>query len=310
MNAPDPLGPLALHRFAFVGFGEAGGILGGALAQAGCDVVTYDLLLDDPGQGPAMRARATAAGVRAAASLVEAVTGADCVVSAVTAASAEAVARQAGACLRPGQVFLDINSVAPGTKQQDEAWVVASGASYVEAAVMAPVPPYGLRVPMLLGGREAAAVAQALGGLGMQARFASETVGVASAVKMCRSVMIKGLEALTVECLTAARHYGAEDAVLASLAETFPSMGWQAELPDYLVSRVAEHGTRRAAEMEEVADTLRAAAVAPHMTQACVQVQRDLPRAMAAAGLAYPREASFSWRWLADALAQGGPRRP
>jgi 3-hydroxyisobutyrate dehydrogenase-like beta-hydroxyacid dehydrogenase len=196
--------------------------------------------------------------------------------------------------------------VSPDTKRENAALVAAGGASYVEAAVMAPVPPQGLAVPMLLGGARAAALAPALNALGMNTRAVAEEVGVASAIKMCRSVMIKGIEALTVECLFTARRYRAEEAVLASLAATWPAMGWQAGQPDYLVSRVAEHGRRRAAELREVARTIEAAGLEPTMAEAIALRQEGLVEAMAAAGLDYASLAAsdgFSWQRLADALA-------
>jgi 3-hydroxyisobutyrate dehydrogenase-like beta-hydroxyacid dehydrogenase len=169
---------------------------------------------------------------------------------------------------------------------------------------MAPVPPQRLAVPMLLGGRRAAALAPALKALGMNATVAAEEIGTASAIKMCRSIMIKGIEALVVESMLAARRFGAEDAVLASLDRTFPQMGWKAELPDYLMSRVAEHGRRRAAEMREVACTLEEVGLAPTMASATALRHDALVDAMAAAGIAYPKEGKFSWRVLADALAR------
>jgi 3-hydroxyisobutyrate dehydrogenase-like beta-hydroxyacid dehydrogenase len=173
---------------------------------------------------------------------------------------------------------------------------------------MAPVPPLGLAVPMLLGGARAAELAPALNALGFSARAVSGEVGGASAIKMCRSVVIKGIEALAVESLLAARHYGAEDAVLASLAATFPSMGWEQSQPDYLVSRVAEHGRRRAAELREVARTVRAAGLEPYMADAIARRQDALVDDMLAAGIAFERQAPFSWRQLADGLARH-PRR-
>src|SRR6202008_4351096 len=122
-----------------------------------------------------------------------------------------------------------------------------------------------LKVPMLLGGRKAVPVAQALRDVGMNATALSDKIGVASAVKMCRSIVIKGLEALTLESMLAARRFGAEKEVLESLNGTFPSMGWTGKLPDYLVSRVAEHGRRRAGEMREAARTLGDVGLEPTM---------------------------------------------
>ncbi len=295
---------ISLRTIALVGFGEAGSILGEDLAAAGREVATYDILLDEPASRGAMLEKARRAQVRAADSFTAAVKDADLVISAVTAASSADVARNASKALRAGQIFLDINSCSPATKRANAAAVESSGAEYVEAAVMAPVPPQRLKVPMLLGGRRASELAPALRALGMNATPVSDQIGVASAVKMCRSIVIKGLEALTVESMLAARRFGAENEVLASLQATFPQMGWQDKLPDYLVSRVAEHGRRRAAEMREVAHTLRDVGMEPVMANATAERQDWLIDAMTAHEVKYPHGEPFSWRWLADALAQ------
>jgi 3-hydroxyisobutyrate dehydrogenase-like beta-hydroxyacid dehydrogenase len=292
-----------LRRIALVGFGEAGSILGADLAASGSEVVTYDILLDVPASREALLEKARRARVRALDTLGAAVKDADLVISAVTASSSADVAASAGRALRSGQIFLDINSCSPDTKRANALIVQGSGADYVEAAVMAPVPPQRLKVPMLLGGRRAEALLPALQALGLNVSFISAEIGVASAVKMCRSVVIKGLEALAVESLLAARRFGAEKEVLASLQGTFPQMGWQEKLPDYLVSRVAEHGRRRAAEMREVAHTLERVGIEPTMARATAQRQDALVDAMVARGIAYPHGESFSWRWLADALS-------
>jgi 3-hydroxyisobutyrate dehydrogenase-like beta-hydroxyacid dehydrogenase len=295
-----------LQRIAIIGFGEAGTILGEDLTRAGCAVSIYDVLLEDAVRREALIERARRAGVRVCADTPAAVTDADLVISAVTASASGAVAALAATALQAGQVFLDINSVAPATKLQSARSVERSGADFVEAAVMAPVPPQRLAVPMLLGGARSGEIAQALRGLGMNATAIADRVGVAAAVKMCRSIIIKGIEALTVESLLAARQLGAETEVLASLHRSYPHMGWQAALPDYLVSRVAEHGLRRAAEMREVARMLDEIGIAPTMAAATAQRQDALVAHMAARGVHYPRDRAFTWRELADAL---GPRK-
>lgn len=284
-------------RFALIGFGEAGSILGEDLVAAGHEVATFDVLL---ASSESMRAKAQRVGVRAALAFEDAVSGADIVISAVTAGSSSDVAARAAAVLRAGQVLLDINSVSPSKKLSHSALVEAAGADYVEAAVMAPVPPQRLRVPMLLGGKRAAEVAQRLRDVGINATALSDKIGVASAVKMCRSIVIKGLEALTLESMLAARQFGAEKEVLESLNGTFPSMGWNGKLPDYLISRVAEHGVRRAAEMREVARTLSDVGVSPLMAEATAERQAWLVEAMASHGAAY--EEPFAWRALVDSL--------
>jgi 3-hydroxyisobutyrate dehydrogenase-like beta-hydroxyacid dehydrogenase len=294
---------ITLRRIAMVGFGEAGSILGEELAAADREVVTYDILLDASASRAAMLEKARRARVHTADSLNAAVADADLVISAVTAASSAVVAQGAGKAMRAGQIFLDLNSCSPATKRSNAEAVQSSGADYVEAAVMAPVPPQRLKVPILLGGRRATELAPVLRALGMNATCIAAEIGVASAVKMCRSVVIKGLEALAVESMLAARRFGAENEVLASLQGTFPQMGWQDKLPDYLISRVAEHGRRRAAEMREVAHTLEDVGIEPTMARATAARQDALIDEMAAHGLSYPRGQSFSWLWLADALA-------
>ncbi len=251
-----------------------------------------------------MLAKMRAASVEPCDSAPDAIAGAQLVISAVTASAAAEVAVAAAAVLERGQLFLDINSVSPATKLASARVIERCGADYVEAAVMAPIPPQRLAVPMLLGGPRAAEAAEGLRALGLNAKALSDRVGVASAVKMCRSIVIKGLEALAVESLFAARRFGAEQEVLASLARTFPGMGWEGALPDYLVSRVAEHGRRRAAEMREVALTLRDVGLDPLMATAAAERQDWTVRAMQAHRIEYRREREFSWHELADALGQ------
>jgi 3-hydroxyisobutyrate dehydrogenase-like beta-hydroxyacid dehydrogenase len=296
-----------LRRVALIGFGEAGSILGADLVGSGCEVSAYDILLDDPRTRAGMLSRIERAHARPADSFAAAVAGAEVIISAVTAASSGDVAALAGRHLAPGQLFLDINSVSPAKKQASCRTVESSGADYVESAVMAPVPPYRLKVPMLLGGRRAEDVALQLARIGMNAKAISSEIGIASAVKMCRSVIIKGIESLAVESMLAARHFGAEAQVLASLNETFPGMGWDKDLPDYLISRVAEHGRRRAAEMREVARTLEDAGFEPVMARAIAGRQDRLIDQMNLKGLSYVnmtdvKDEAFSWRKLADAL--------
>jgi len=144
---------LTVHNIALIGFGEAGSILGGDLVKAGCQVAMYDILLDAAQTRAAMLEKAQGLGVVPKDTLAQAVTGADLVISAVTAASASVAASGAAAVMRPGQIFLDINSVAPSTKRAESAAVAAAGADYVEGAVMAAVPPQRLAVPILLAGR-------------------------------------------------------------------------------------------------------------------------------------------------------------
>jgi 3-hydroxyisobutyrate dehydrogenase-like beta-hydroxyacid dehydrogenase len=299
----------SIERVALIGFGEAGGILGHDLAARGLEVSTYDILFGSRDARDAMLAKARASKVRAGEDLADAARGAQLVISAVTASSALGVATDAAGTLAAGQTFLDINSVSPGTKQKMAEHFAKSPAHFVEAAVMAAVPPLRLKVPMLLGGAHARELAAQFPAIGLVASVASDRVGVASAVKMCRSVVIKGLEAIATESLFAARRYAAEDAVLKSLAATFPEMGWHDKLPDYLIGRVAEHGKRRAAEMREAAQALRDVGIDPRMTEAAAARQDALVAEIAAQNLKYQDLRPFSWIALADALEKAARAR-
>src|SRR4029079_9627903 len=193
--------------------------------------------------------------------------GADLVISAVTASATRDAAESTAQSITPGTFILDIHYAPPRTESDCGAVVEAAGARYVESAVMTSVPPYGLRVPMLLGGPHAAALVPTLAALGFDAGVASGRFGVASAIKMCRSVIVKGMEAIVIESFVTARRYGVEDAVLASLAETFPGLDWE-QSGDYFFSRVIRHGKRRAEEMREAAATVREAGLAANCARA------------------------------------------
>jgi 3-hydroxyisobutyrate dehydrogenase-like beta-hydroxyacid dehydrogenase len=288
-------------RVALIGFGEVGGIFAQGLVASGRhSAAAYDILLDDPARAEAVRHKARSLGVAACGTAAEAAAGARIVISAVTAAAARTVAEQAASYLGPGQLFLDINSVSPEAKRANAAAVERSGAAYVEAAVMAPVPPYGMTVPILLGGSRAGEVAAILNAAGMAMTVASAEIGQASAIKMCRSIMIKGLEALTVECMMTARQYGVEDTIIASLDESFPGFGWE-KRAGYMIGRVVQHGRRRAAEVREVAETIRGVGLDPLMASATAERQDWI--ADLAAELPEARMASDgAWRTTVDAL--------
>lgn len=284
-----------------VGYGEVGKILAAALVERELAWVgAWDILLRDATGAAPMKAHAARAGVDAVGSMAALTARADVIVSAVTASQAWSVADEAARSIRPGTWYLDLNSCSPGTKQRSSERIDGAGGRYVESAVMTTVPQYGIKVPMLLGGRDAAALQALLAPLGFSTEIAAERVGVASAIKMCRSVMIKGLESLLVESLTSARAYGVEDRVLASLHETFPELDWEA-VASYMVSRTALHGKRRAEEMREVAVTVREAGLEPWMAAAAAERQDWMAKQKETAGFAQVGK-DANWREYADRL--------
>ncbi|MPZ58748.1 MAG: DUF1932 domain-containing protein [Rhizobiales bacterium] len=263
-----------LPRLCFIGFGEAGQAFASGLQEVGVKTQTaWDILFPEAA-GERLREAARALGVRQASSAADAVAGADIVISAVTAASSLAAAAAAKEHLRPNQFFLDVNSVSPGRKQET-AKLLQGIARYVDVAVMAPVYPTRHQTPLLLAGDHAETIEPILRGLDMRTSIAGPEVGAAAAIKMVRSVMIKGIEALCLECFLAASRAGVEEQIVASLSKSYPGVDWP-EVVAYNLERMASHGARRGAEMEEVADTLRELGVAPLMTAGTIERQREM----------------------------------
>jgi 3-hydroxyisobutyrate dehydrogenase-like beta-hydroxyacid dehydrogenase len=258
-------------QIGLVGYGEVGKILGEDLRQQDIKVTAYDLKLGS-GQGAALRDHAARFGVALAGSHAELTARSDFIVSAVTANQAVPVAQSCAAAINQGTWFLDFNSASPGAKQRAAALIDRAGGRYVEGAVMTSVPPYRIKVPLLLGGSGAQELEPLLRAIGFTAKVASDKLGVSSAVKMCRSIIIKGLEAMVIESFTTARAYGVEDAVLASLAETFPGIDWEKQ-GAYFFQRVIEHGRRRAEEVREVAETVCEAGLTPWSAQGTAERQ-------------------------------------
>jgi len=295
-----------LHwSIGLVGYGEVGRILAEDLRAAGVEkVLAYDIKFGTDADAPLL-AHAAQHGVRPMSSHGFLASAADLVISAVTADQTVAVAVSSAPTFRPGAWFLDFNSASPGAKIAAAELIDAAGGRYVEGAVMTSIPPYRIRVPLLLGGGGAAELAPLLGRLGFAAKVASERLGVASATKMCRSVMIKGLEAMVIESFTAARHYGVEDAVIASLRETFPGIDWEKQ-GAYFFQRVIEHGRRRSEEVREVAETVREAGLTPWSAEGTAERQAFVAD-LADEGVFGPRTApgfarSADWRVEADLL--------
>lgn len=265
-----------ITRIAIVGFGEVGSVFARALTTAGLQVSVFDIKLNQEATRTTIVERARGCKVQVAEHLEIALRGAQLVFSSVTASEAEAVAIASSEYLTAGQTFIDLNSVSPAVKQRNSKQVERLGADYVEAAVMAPVPPQGLRVPMLLGGRRAKQTAEILNGLGMRTEAVAQDVGLASAIKLCRSIMIKGMEALCVQAMLASKHFGVEGQVLESLAASFPGVGWDTGYESYLIGRVVEHGQRRSEEMREAALMLETLGMSNALAIAVADVQQEL----------------------------------
>jgi 3-hydroxyisobutyrate dehydrogenase-like beta-hydroxyacid dehydrogenase len=261
-------------RVAFIGFGEAGQAIASGLRDSGIErIAAWDILFPKP-EGARLKAAGEKFGVRLAASAADAVAQTDMIISAVTAASSVDAARSVAPHLSRNPYYLDINSVSPGRKQETAA-LLGEAARYVDVAVIAPIHPKRHRTPLLTAGPHAEAIAPLLRDMEMELKVVSDKVGGAAAIKMIRSVMIKGIEALTLECFLAAERAGLLDEVTASLKNNYPGLDWT-KVSEYNIERMASHGERRAAEMEESAATLRELGLDPLMVEATVMRQREM----------------------------------
>jgi len=254
-------------RIGFVGFGEAGSTIADSFRSAGLtQIFAFDI---DPER---VRGNAQQTGTPLLASNRELADSTQIIFSTVTCDRAREAAEQTAPFLTADHIYADLNSVSPVLKQEIEQVIAASGAGFVEAAVMSPIKPLGHRSPMLLGGAIAPAFASLMTPFGMDLEIVSSNVGTAAATKMFRSIIVKGLEALMLECVLAATPFGADERVFSSLSKSFPGIDWQ-RLANYMVNRVVVHGERRAREMEEVAETLESLGIEPIMAKAAARRQ-------------------------------------
>jgi len=260
-------------RIGLIGYGEVGQTLAADFAAAGIHHVSaWDKLFADRSSAPS-QAVATSRHVQPAAGMAEALADCTVVVCAVTAGNCVAAAREAARGLPPLTLYFDLNSVAPRTKREAAAVIEMSSGRYVEAVIMSPIGPKRIASPILIGGPHAEAfapLARKIGFTGVTVFDAS--IGRASAAKMCRSVMVKGLEALFAESLLAARRHGVEQTVIESLRDLFPNEDWE-RIAHYLISRSLQHGRRRAEEMQEAARAVVETGIAPLMSVACAKRQ-------------------------------------
>jgi 3-hydroxyisobutyrate dehydrogenase-like beta-hydroxyacid dehydrogenase len=258
------------QTLTLIGYGEAGRTFARAAGWEGAARV-FDTKTDGPDTREIMLATYQADGVSGAENPKVAVDASLAILSLVTADQALKAAGNVAPHILSKALYFDMNSIAPDTKRDAAKLINAGGGRYVDVAIMAPVQPARLAVPLLLSGPNSDEGATALADLGFtNVRVVVGDVGRASSIKMIRSIMVKGQEALTAEMMLAAEAAGVVDEVLGSLGD-----GWDVKA-EYNLERMKTHGNRRAAEMEEVAKTLKALGVQPLMTSGTIQRQREM----------------------------------
>jgi 3-hydroxyisobutyrate dehydrogenase len=266
---------MAKLRVGILGFGEAGqsiatGLKQAATAEHPIEIATWDILLPSNEKGAPLKAAADRIGVKTVGSATELAATSDIILSLVTTDQSLVAAGQIAPHLVKGTLFLDCNSTSPGMKRDVAKAISAAGGRSVEAAVMDLVPRWQHKVPMLLAGKDAEELIGKLGPYGVQMEAVGPDVGAASTIKMCRSVFMKGLDAILIECLVAAETAGVTDRIVASLQVTMPEINWPVFIGKKL-GGAAAHSGRRAGEMREVAVTLRELGIEPTMAEATAE---------------------------------------
>jgi 3-hydroxyisobutyrate dehydrogenase-like beta-hydroxyacid dehydrogenase len=256
-------------KIGFLGYGEAARAFHDSLSRPGLTFIAYDILLDrnDEAMSEAIESRGGMV-----ANAIAALADADWIFSAVTADQSLLAVEPLLRHLRQGQVLIDINSVSPDRKRQTAAAVEAAGATYLDMAVMAPVHPRKHRTPVLIAGHTVEGILPELEALGFSVSIAGPAPGAATAIKMVRSLFVKGLEAITVETLLAAQAAGCLEEILASLSGSVPGLDWPG-FAEYQFERTTIHGKRRAAEMQESAATLDALGLNGDLAREIAEVQ-------------------------------------
>lgn len=250
------------NTLALIGYGEAGRTFARAAGWQS-QVRVYDL---KPLEGLYAED-----GVIGCASLGSALKESAQAISVVTADQVLLAAQNAAPHLSPGTLYFDMNSVAPETKRKAAEAIEIAGGRYVDVAIMSPVSPARLAVPLLVSSPYSEDGKAALIALGFtNVRIVGDSVGRASTIKMLRSVMYKGVEALTAECLIACEKAGVTNEVLASFGNDW------SEQADYRLDRMLVHGLRRSAEMNESSQTLLSLGVSPMLTEGTVGWQQAI----------------------------------
>lgn len=258
-----------------IGFGEAGPVFGKQLRNAGMTITAWDKLQDSSSTAEPQVLKTQSLGIIPGASMLDAVSSADLVISTVTASQALKAAEQAAGGLCAGCQWLDLNSVSPATKRAISDVVLKNGALYTEGVAMDTVPSKGAEVPLLLCGPESQSLSELLNDAGLNTRSVSQTLGAASTTKLLRSILIKGMESLFAESMEAAGKAGVEEEVLASLQATYPGLDWR-KAAGYQLSRATIHAARRASEMREAEELVRELGIKPVMAKAIAERQQNL----------------------------------
>lgn len=244
-------------KLGVIGFGEAGTNIIEGLSNAGlAPIYVYDKLIHQDKESGGLRDRAEEIGVELVNSTKQLCQRSTYIFSFVPPSEALQVATETSQYLEQGMTFVDFNSTSPIKKREGSKSITKKGATFIDAAIMASVKAYQHTVPILASGKQVAQFIDDFKDYGMNIQPIKGEVGNAITIKMIRSTFMKGLEALLVETLLAAKAYNVEKPVLESISESIDKKPFK-ELLNILVISNSIHAHRKAGEMEFVLETLK-----------------------------------------------------
>lgn len=248
----------------FIGFGEAGFEIAKGLRSEGvARMVLYDIARTD-----LLEDRAAEAGVEVTQGLKALAEKSNLILSVVPPGVSVEVSQELLKHLKQGQFYLDLTSSFPEDMKSVALMVMASGAHFVDGAMMGALPVHGHKVLIYVAGNQAETVARRLNTIGMNVKVVGREPGQASAVKLILSVATKGFGSILLEMLLASHYFDVDDPVLEAL-EQFYSKGLQAYI-DRNVGSSAIYAGRRVVEMEASLKLLQQIGIDPIMTEATV----------------------------------------
>ena len=255
-------------NIGFIGYGEAAFNISLGLGQEGLSGIrATDAMMDHPVMGVQVRDRAGQAGVALVSSAAEVAQWADVLFAAVPSSFTLDVCREVKDCLRPGQLYIDVSASTPATKEAIWDLIGGTGVLFVDAAMLGSLPKDKHQVPITASGNGASKFQEVMAPHGMKITLAGEKAGAASAIKLVRSIFMKGIASLMIEMLQAADAYGVSDEVVSSISKSMDGIPFTSHL-DRLVTGSALHCTRRAAELKGSIAMLSEAELSPEMTTA------------------------------------------
>ena len=263
-------------KIGFIGFGEAAYNIALGLAGEGVSGIrANDAMMDDAVMGKLVHSRAEEAGVELVSSAKDVAAWADVLFAAVPSSFTMDVCREIKDCLRPGQVYADVSASTPSVKEAIWNEIKDSSVLFADAAMLGSLPKDKHRVPITASGNGAAKFKELMEPYGMRITLAGERAGAASAIKLVRSIFMKGIASLMIEMLQAADAYGVSDEVVASIAKSMDGTPFTSHL-DRLVTGTALHCARRAAELKGSIAMLKEAGLTSEMSKAAKRKHEEL----------------------------------